>query len=81
MRPMHAMDARRWISRHAVALMLTVGWAGLGGLLALSLERADRDARFVYLVETQVCHVPGATAQPLALSSAATVADLREASR
>jgi len=50
------------------------------GLLALGLERADRDARFVYLVETQVCHVPGAV-QPLALSSAAAVADPPKASR
>ncbi|MCT8175275.1 hypothetical protein [Variovorax sp. CY25R-8] len=75
-----AMDARRWIGRHAVALLLAATWATLAGLLALGLERADRDARFLYLVETQVCHVPGAV-QPLALSSAATVADPRKASR
>ncbi len=81
MRPMHAMDARRWIGRHAVALMLAAAWAALAGLLALGLERADRDARFLYLVETQVCHVPGAGAQPLALSAATRVADPRKASR
>ncbi|WP_395348639.1 hypothetical protein [Variovorax sp. UC122_21] len=80
MRHVDAVNVRRWIARHAVALMLIVGWAGLAGLLALSLERADRDARFVYLVETQVCHVPGAI-QPLALSSAAAVANPPKASR
>lgn len=76
-----AMDAVQWIGRHAVALMLIVGWAGLAGLLALGLERADRDARFLYLVETQVCHVPGAGAPPLALSAANRIADPRKASR
>lgn len=75
------MDAVQWIGRHAVALMLIVGWAALAGLLALGLERADRDARFLYLVETQVCHVPGAGAPPLALSAATRVADPRKASR
>ena len=80
MRHIDAMDARRWIAQHALVLALIVGWAGLAGLLALSLERADRDARFLYLVETQVCHVPG-TGQPLALSSAAAVADPPKASR
>lgn len=71
MRDLHAMGARRWVGRHAVALMLAATWTGLAGLLTVNLARADRDARFLYLVETQVCHVP----------AVAAVADPRKAPR
>ncbi|PIF77391.1 hypothetical protein CLU95_4565 [Variovorax sp. 54] len=68
---------RRWIGRHAVALVLATAWVGLAGLLATELARADRNARFFHLMETQVCHTPALPALPSAQAS--STAELRKA--
>lgn len=56
----HGNRVRERLQQHALPLLLIATWAGVGGMVAAELARADRSARFAYLLETQVCHTPAA---------------------